>query len=349
MAPHRMATPESNDGDVIQTYPTTISRPLLPGIYSPTPCFFLANEELDLATISHHAVSLARAGLAGIATQGSNGEAVHLTPAERVLVTQTTRTALDAAGFSHLPIIVGCGAQSTRETIALCKDAAIARGDYVLILPPSYFNFGLRYPLESLITFFHDVADASPLPVLIYNFPSAAAGIDLSSDTLLHLAKHPNIIGTKLTDGNLGRMNRVIAGTTTIALQQQQQQQQQHQHPYMTLAGSADFLLPSLHLGAGGGLVGLANILPKTCVALQHAWEAGNAKQARYLAGVLSRADEIVQKGGIVGTKAVMQEKMNYGGFARRPLPRLGEGVTEHDLRAWLDGIQEGWSVEQSL
>ena len=84
-------------------------------------------------------------------------------------------------------------------------------------------------------------------------------------------------------------------------------------------------------------------------MALQHAWENGNTKQARFLAGVLSRADEIVQKGGIVGTKAVMQEKMGYGGFCRRPLPRLGEGIAELDLRTWMDGIQEGWSVEQSL
>lgn len=333
-----MATPESHDGDNVTT-----SRLLLPGIYAPTPCFFLPTDNLDLPAISHHAINLAHAGLAGITTQGSNGEAVHLTPAERVLVTQTTRAALDSAGFHQLPVIVGCGAQSTRETIALCDDAARAGGDYVLILPPSYFNFGLGYPADSLIRFYRDVADASPLPVLIYNFPGAASGIDVSSDNILLLAQHPNIVGAKLTDGNLGRMNRVISGVAA------QLHSCHNIHTYTTLAGSADFLLPSLHLGAAGGLVGLANILPKTCVALQRAWESGNPKQARYLAGVLSRADEVVQKGGVVGTKAVMQEKLGYGGYARRPLPRIGEGISENEIRGWIAGIEEGWKVEQSL
>ena len=340
MAPHRMATPDSHDDEPALSYttqPPTSSRPLLPGIYAPTPCFFLADEEIDIAAISHHAVRLARAGLAGLTTQGSNGEAVHLSPSERQLVTRTTRSALESAGFNMLPILVGCGAQSTRETISLCHEAAESGGDYVLILPPSYYKGGLGYPREALLAHYRAIADASPLPVLVYNFPGAAAGVDLDSDFLLDLSKHLNIVGVKLTCGNLGKMGRITASIANNPASS---------GSFITLAGSADFLLPSLSIGAAGGLVGLANVLPKTCVALQRAYENGNLKKAHYLQGVLGRADEIVQKGGVVGTKAMMQEWLGYGGFARRPMPRLGEGVSNSEWKGWIEGMREGIQEE---
>ena len=95
-----------------------VTRPLTPGVYVPTMCFFTPEtEDIDTAAIARHAVRLAREGVTGLATQGSNGEAVHLTHTERQLVTATTRRALNAEGFNHMPLIVGCGSQSTRETI----------------------------------------------------------------------------------------------------------------------------------------------------------------------------------------------------------------------------------------
>src|SRR5205814_329316 len=110
-------------------------RPLVPGVYVPTVCFFdEITEDLDIPTIKKHAVRMAKAGVAGIATQGSNGEAVNLSHAERRLVTAATREALDNAGYHDMPIIVGCGAQSTRETLELCHDAFLSGGDYVLVL-----------------------------------------------------------------------------------------------------------------------------------------------------------------------------------------------------------------------
>jgi 4-hydroxy-2-oxoglutarate aldolase len=81
-----------------------MSRPLVPGVYVPTVCFFdPVTEDLDKETIATHAVRLAQAGVTGLTTQGSNGEAVHLTHAERQAVTATTRSALNSAGFSHMP------------------------------------------------------------------------------------------------------------------------------------------------------------------------------------------------------------------------------------------------------
>ncbi|KLU86841.1 hypothetical protein MAPG_05849 [Magnaporthiopsis poae ATCC 64411] len=83
-----------------------LTRPLLPGVYVPTMCFFdPKTEDVDEAMIAEHAVRLAKAGVTGLATQGSNGEAVHLTHEERRLVTSTTRKALDGAGYSDMPLV----------------------------------------------------------------------------------------------------------------------------------------------------------------------------------------------------------------------------------------------------
>ena len=386
MAPHRMATPpDTRDEEIAVTYSTlaasseslrTPTRPLLAGVYAPTPCFFDDNDEVDVDVISKHAVRLARAGLAGITTQGSNGEAVHLAPYERQVVTHTTRVALDKAGFSHIPIIVGCGAQSTREAISLCREAAESGGDYVLILPPSYYK--ASYSHSSLLSHFRTIANASPLPVMIYNYPGAAAGIDLDSGSLLELAKHPNIVGAKLTCANVGKLARVVGGTSSPPFTPNVVKDAELAPPllhtpkstptpsisdlapeldhtasspaaFTVLAGSADFLLPSLSVGSAGGLVGLANVTPKTCVALQRAYEANDMKRARHLQEILARADEVVQKIGVVGTKVVLQAFFSYGGHARRPLPRVGEDISKEQAQEWVRGFQEAMDFEEGL
>src|SRR3954453_822696 len=96
--------------------------PLPCGIYAPTMTFFDPDtEDLDIPTIKRHAERLVRDGLAGLVTMGSNGEAVHCTHAEKPAVTQATREALDPAGFTSTPIIIGATEGSVRGTVDLCK------------------------------------------------------------------------------------------------------------------------------------------------------------------------------------------------------------------------------------
>jgi Dihydrodipicolinate synthase/N-acetylneuraminate lyase len=94
----------------------TNRNPLPHGVYVPTVAFFKPDEEVDLATVEKHAVYLARSGVTGLVTQGSNGEAVHLDREERKAITAATRRAVDAAGYTSMPVIAGTGAASTRET-----------------------------------------------------------------------------------------------------------------------------------------------------------------------------------------------------------------------------------------
>jgi 4-hydroxy-2-oxoglutarate aldolase len=321
----------------IESNDSTIRRAMLPGVYVPTVAFFnTETEELDLETTASHAIRLAKSGVQGIATQGSNGEAVHMSREERILVTLTTRKALDDAGFGYMPIIVGCGAQSTRETIQLCDDAHRAGGDYALVLPPSYYR-GL-HAKSTVMEFFRDVATASPIPILIYNFPPAAGGIDLTSDDIIELSKHRNVAGCKLTCGNTGKLNRIAAATRAANLDESGS-------GFMCMGGSADFLLQTL-VGGGSGIIGgFANIAPKACVRLVELFEEGNLKEARKLQAVIARGDWSAIQGGIIGTKSALQSHFGYGGFARKPLPRPDKEETAR----WRDAFDEVVKLERTL
>ena len=295
-------------------------RPLVPGVYAPTLAFFERDtEELDLTTTAKHAVRLARAGVAGLATQGSNGEAVHLTHVERRSVTRATRRALTSAGFSDMPIIVGCGAQSTRETIELCRDAYDAGGDYALVLPPAYYRSTLRD--GSLVEFFTGVADSSPVPILVYNYPAAVSGLDLDSDVIIELSKHPNIVGCKLTCGNTGKLNRIAAATAPALAGGPHEPAS----GFMCFGGSADFILQTMTGGGSGVIAGLANVAPRACSEVVNLYAAGKIKKARRLQSVVARGDWVAIKRGIVGTKSVLETYFGYGGYGRKPLPRPSE------------------------
>lgn len=313
-----------------------VTRPLRPGVYVPTVAFFKENEDLDLVTVGKHAVRLAKAGVAGLATQGSNGEAVHLSHHERKQITWTTRMALDDAGFHALPVIVGCGSQSTRETIELCKEALASGGDYALVLPPSYYK-----PLhnsDTIVEFFQDVADMSPIPILIYNYPAAVSGIDLSSDTICELAKHPNIIGCKLTCGNTGKLARIAAATNAAT-------PTDPGSGFMCMGGSADFTLQTLIVGGSGIICGIGNVAPKACVKVVDLYAAGKMAEVKKLQAIVARGDWAAISSGIVGTKSALETFFGYGGVARRPLPR----ATTTEGKKFANDFKEIVEFEKSL
>ncbi|KAK6072033.1 dihydrodipicolinate synthetase [Seiridium cupressi] len=318
-----------------------MARPLVPGVYVPTVCFFDPDsEDVDTDSIGRHAVRLAQAGVTGLATQGSNGEAVHLTREERCLVTSTTRKALDAAGFRELPVIVGCGAQSTREAIQLCKDASKSGGDYALVLPPSYYA-GLFAPSsKTVVEYFNAVADASPIPLIIYNYPGAVNGMDLSSDIIVKLAQHTNIVGVKLTCGNTGKLNRVAAATRKLT-----KNYDPKRPDFLVLAGSADFSIQSLIAGGHGILAGLANIAPKACLQTIELYKAGKYDEAQEMQDVVSQGDWVAIQSGVIGVKSGLQSWMGYGGYARSPLPK----PTAEQANSWKEGFRDLVLLEKSL
>ena len=340
-------TPAESDSPLSSSYDSSTvrndlhaCRPLVPGVYVPTMCFFDEKEDVDTEAIASHAVRLARAGVTGLATQGSNGEAVHLSHSERSLVTLTTRKALNDAGFSSMPVIVGCGAQSTRETVQYCVEAWEAGGDYALVLPPSYYSTLFAPSAGTVSDFFRAVADASPIPIVIYNFPGAVGGLDLSSDVIVELSAHPNIAGVKLTCGNTGKLARVVAGTRKLAKSYDPQRPD-----FLVLAGSADFTIQSLVAGGHGILAGLANIAPKACIKTMEAFKSGNTAEAQELQATVAAGDWTAIQGGVVGVKAGLQAWSGYGGYARSPLPK----PTDEQMQQWKEGFRDLILLEKSL
>ncbi|KAA8642299.1 hypothetical protein EYZ11_010371 [Aspergillus tanneri] len=308
---------------------STARRPLMPGVYVPTVAFFTSpNEDVDVPTVEKHAAYLAQSGVAGLVVQGSNGEAVHLDREERNIITAATRRALDVHGAPSMPLIVGCGAPSTRETIQFCKDAAAAGGDYALILPPCYYKSLVSS--EALCDHFGAVASASPIPVLIYNFPGASSGLDLSSDDILALSQHPNIVGVKLTCGNTGKLARIAA---------------EAKPEFLTFGGSADFTLQTLIAGGAGIIGGVANLIPRACVQVMELYQAGRVEEAQRVQAVVARADWHAIKGGFVAVKSALQSYRGYGELPRRPcvVPSAEERL------ALQDAFNEGMELERKL
>lgn len=316
---------------------TSTRRPLLPGIYAPTMTFFdPTTEDLDIPTIKRHAIRLAESGLVGLVTMGSNGEAVHLSPAEKTTVTRATREALDSAGFTQIPIIVGATEGSVRGTLNLIKESGKAGGEYVLLLPPSYFR-GLMDE-DAVYRYFVEVADESPLPIILYNYPGAVAGIDMDSDLLIRLAAHPNIVGTKFTCGNTGKLTRVALATNAKTPFSEGS-------GYMAFGGMCDFTAQTLVSGGSGIIAGGANVMPKVCVKVWELYKQGKRDEAFELQKVLSKGDWVLTKAAIAGTKSAIQSYFGYGGYPRRPLKRLDE-VRTQSIR---DGVAEVMKLEKSL
>jgi 4-hydroxy-2-oxoglutarate aldolase len=281
------------------------ATPPIGGIYPPVPTFFHEDESLDLETLRLHIERLRERGIANFVALGSNGEAIHLDRDERRTVIATIR----AAAGAEAQVLAGAGGQSTRETIALCALAAEAGADVALILPPSHY--GGKMGMATQRAHFLAVAEASPLPVMIYNMPANAAGIDLDAETIISLSAHPNIIGVKDSSGNVTKLAEVVAGA---------------REGFVALAGSAGFLLPALVVGARGAIAALANLAPRECLRLLELYQQGKLDEARTLQARLIPVNTAVTSGfGVAGLKAALQFVAHYGGEPRRPLAPLGD------------------------
>ncbi|KAK0758339.1 hypothetical protein N5P37_008737 [Trichoderma harzianum] len=277
------------------------------GIYVPAVAFFNPDETIDFDAIRAHLTRLAKGGVDGLVIQGSNGEAMHMLHDERQQVLRLAREVLNEHGKPGSVIVAGCGVQSTRETIQLCREAKEAGADYALVLSPSYWVGAMQKPV--IFNFFNDVASASPIPIVLYNFPAVTGGIDLDSDMIINLAvANPNIVGVKLTCGSMGKLQR-IAHDPRIG------------RPFAAFAGKTDFFLHGLVGGSHGVIAATANLLPKTHQHMLRLYDEGKLKEAQELQTRFSRADWALVQLGIAGIKAALQKYYGYGGGrSRRPL-----------------------------
>ncbi|KAL9076449.1 MAG: hypothetical protein Q9157_003658 [Trypethelium eluteriae] len=255
-----------------------------PGTYVPAVTFYKQDrDELDLEAQSKYYAYLASTGLTGLVILGTNAETFLLTREERRTLLELARRSVPK-GF---PIIAGVMGHSTAQVLEYIADAHEAGADYLLILPCAYF--GKQTTPEVVKSFFADIAAASPLPIILYNFPLVCNGLDLDSDIITALAQaHPNIVGVKLTCGSVAKIARLAATFPPSR--------------FVTFGGQSDFLLGGLAVGSAGCIAAFANVFPKSVARLYRLWECGRQEDALALQQVLSLAEQPT-KAGIANTK----------------------------------------------
>jgi 4-hydroxy-2-oxoglutarate aldolase len=274
----------------------------LGGVYPALTTPFAADGSVSLADVKYNIERFNSTGIAGFVVLGSTGESVLLSRSEMDDVLTAVR---DAAGQGKR-LIAGTGAESTQDTIERTKRAAELGYQLALVKTPHYYK--PAYKPEVLIAHYRRVADASPIPVLLYSVP-IFTGVTLEAPEVGALAEHPNIVGIKESSGHVMRVAEIVSACPA---------------DFQVLTGSAGTMLAGLTVGAKGAILALGSALPEMCVALYDLYRTGEIDKARALQNVLLKASKVIQsEHAIAGIKFVMDQRGYHGGIPRLPLVPL--------------------------
>jgi len=250
-------------------------------------------------------------GVHGVVVLGTTGEFPAMTDAMRQ---DAIETALDEVK-GRVPVLIGCGDTSTRKTVAQVKAAAAYKADGVLVAMPYY------YPLDqaAVARHFQAVADASPLPVVLYNFPQMTKTA-IAPETIEKLAAHPNIIGVKDSAGDFVAMQRYLALTAG--------------QDFAVMSGNPALGLAAYLHGAKGGIYAGCSLVPKLCADVWNAFSRGDLPAALDLQ---KRASLIPLMGGFGPAPAVIKFLLSKLGVcdATVSAPLGLAGGQEEKIFAW--------------
>lgn len=280
----------------------------LAGVLPPVPTPFGPQREVHHLALADNLERWNAYRLAGYVILGSNGEIVYLTHDEKLALLETARKTIPPDKW----MIAGTGCESTRATIELTRQAAEIGADAALIITPHFY--GGKMTDEALTHHYFSVADASPIPVLVYNVPKFTH-IDLDAQTVARMAEHPNIIGIKDSGGNITKLGDIVRLTG---------------NDFQVLAGSAGFFFPGLVMGAAGGIMAMANIAPQQAIDIYDLFKKGQLNEATELQRRMIPVNAAVTaRFGIAGLKAALDMLGYYGGPVRPPLLELKQNEKE--------------------
>jgi 4-hydroxy-2-oxoglutarate aldolase len=269
------------------------------GVYIPVPTPF-KGEGVATDRLKSNLEHWNQTGLNGYVILGSTGEFPMLSEAERDTVLVAAREAIPRGKA----FIAGTGTNSTLHTIRQTKRAAEIGADAAIIITPHYFTKGFSQSAAQ-VRHYVAVAEASPIPIMIYNFP-LNTGINLEPDTVARIAEHPNVCGIKDSSGNIPQAAQIIHLTPKS---------------FHVLVGAAAALLPSLAIGSSGGILALAVIAAREFVDVYTLARQGRWDEAKEIAARMMLADRGVPgRYGIGGLKAALDLQGLYGGPCRAPL-----------------------------
>ena len=327
---------------------------LLHGIFPAITTPFYGDGQVYFKKLEQNVDRYCRSPLSGLVVLGSTGEAILLSDQERREVLKSARQ----AAAPDKVLIAGTGVESALETLRLTEYAAEVGYDAALVRTPHYYKDQMNRP-ANMLAFYRFVADRSPLPVMIYNFPQAT-GYDIPAELVVELAAHPNVIGIKDSSGSIEKVQRIAEGTrhiqrTATVTEMQaavtgrmlnaetaeatagdsklpqpsssgvamrgELRTRSKDVGFQVLVGSAEKLLPSLNAGAVGAIVAFADPAPTAMYEIYTAWKDRDQK----LAGekqqrVAAAAKRVAGELGIPGVKYACDLNGYYGGPVRLPL-----------------------------
>ena len=290
------------------------------GIFAPlaTP-FTTDGERIAFEALKQNIAAYNGTGLAGYVVCGSTGEANFLSWTE----TESLFAAVAENASREKVLIAGTGIDSLAETIQRSKRAAEFGYKAVLVRTPHYYKPLMTH--DAMVEYYRGVADASPVPVLVYSIPQYT-GVEVRPETAARLAEHPNITGIKESSGKLENVRDILDATPRT---------------FQTLVGSAAIIEASLRLGAVGGILGLACILSNECVRLFAAARTGDSKASEELQLLIEPVSKkCVSELGPAGVKFGMDCVGMRGGEPRIPLLPLTESQKQ-SVRTVLAAIEK--------
>ncbi|HKQ52131.1 MAG TPA: dihydrodipicolinate synthase family protein [Pyrinomonadaceae bacterium] len=280
----------------------TTAHPLaqgLRGVLLPFPTPIAADYGIEQDALRSNLSRWNRTGIAGYVALGSTGERVHLDERESLEVIETARACVPES----LAFVVGAGQQSTRASVDEVRRVAEAGADAVLVITPHFYRAEMTQSV--LVKHYLEVADASPVPVLLYSVPQLT-NVTIAPETVARLSEHENIVGVKDSSGDvpaLAEMVRLVP------------------EGFAVLTGNGSALYPALCVGARGGILAIGCVAPRLAVEVYEAFGAGEHERARAAQVRLARVTRgVLGRYGISGLKAALDMLGYAGGQVRAPL-----------------------------
>jgi 4-hydroxy-2-oxoglutarate aldolase len=278
------------------------------GVYAPVTTPFLDNEELDEEGLRKNMAFYTASPLHGYLALGSNGENKSLSWEEKLKVLSIIA---DGKGKNQT-VMAGIIFDSTIESLHFIREAEKLHPDYLTLLAPSYFVKQMTD--DVLYNYFSTLANSTNIPCLLYNAPQFSGGGVLSAALIGRLAQHPNILGVKDSYNAASISSYLLAAPNDLSV----------------MAGSADYFLYSMTLGASGGVLSLANVFPALTNELYELVLSGQFDKAFALnKKVLQLNKGVSGRGGVAAVKYAMDAAGLCGGKPRLPLLPLEKNTAE--------------------
>lgn len=290
------------------------NKDMLAGVFSPM-CTPFKDDKVFLEGVASNIQKMNLTGLRGYFVLGTNGEFKSLTTKEGL---EVLRTVLEHRSPDKV-VMAGTAAESTYETIELTLKAADIGVDSVSLLMPHFF--AKKIDDDVLVSFIIDVAEASPVPVVLYNNPSVAAGVTIGLEVIKRVADHPNVVGIKDSSKTTYKDSLTAESDS-----------------FSVMAGSAGYFLDLLASGGTGGVLSLANVFPDACATLYQTFKDGRLEEAEEQSRELVNLNKQVSGTyGVAGVKAAMDLAGFVGGNPRKPI----KGLTDSQRRDLKKALME--------